>query len=286
MGGLGDIVRNHSVLSRLLIANCAVFVLMTVFAILNKCGIGTGDMPVMLLALAAPTDVWIHYPWTLFTYMFTHENFFHILFNMLWLLWFGHMFMERGNARSLLRLYIGGGIGGGVLYMALYPLLPGLYGSLPLLMGASASVMALMSATAVLMPDYPLHLFFIGDVKLKWMALAMIVLAFIGLGGGNAAGGIAHAGGVVTGICAGMWMKRNPATAKSKIRKRRNPLKGMSESERRTLKQAGMHNAAARERENAHRLDELLDKIHVSGFNSLTKAERMELEDLSRKVTK
>ncbi|MCM1005444.1 MAG: rhomboid family intramembrane serine protease [Prevotella sp.] len=285
MAGVVDIFRSYSVLARLVCANSLVFVLMMIFAIIEKSGGALPFSPILNLALAAPVQVWVHYPWTIITYMFTHENFFHILFNMLWLLWFGRMFLEVGSTKTLMWLYLGGGLGGGLLYMLLYPLLPGFYGAMPLLLGASASVMAIMAATAVLIPDYTLHLFFLGDVKLKWMAVAMILLAFLGLGGGNAAGGIAHVGGVLTGVIAGLNMKHRPAKVHSVHRK--NPFKNIDKSQIADIRQRpAAHNAAELEMADARRLDALLDKIHLSGFKSLTKAERAELEELSKRVSK
>lgn len=284
MAGVSDIIRRHGVLTQLLIINCAVFVLMLVSNIIIRTG---NVLPFDLLAnlgLGARLEIWMQHPWTLLTYMFTHENFFHILFNMLWLLWFGYMFLEIRSPRQLVWIYIFGGLGGGLLYMGLYPLMPGFYGQLPILIGASASVMAIMAATAVLMPNYTLHLFFIGDVKLKWMAGAMIVLAFLGLGGGNAAGGIAHVGGVIAGLIAGVYIKKRPTRNANRIR-RRNPFKGLDKDEIKKIHQRPIpHNPIENEQAAARRLDELLDKIHLSGFKSLTKAERAELEELSQKV--
>lgn len=283
MAGVTDILRRRGLLTWLLAANGTVFVLMSVALIVARTGNPWGASLPALLELPASFGLWLHRPWTLFTYMFTHEGFLHLLFNMLWLLWFGDILLHRVSQRTLLWLYIGGGLAGGVLYMICLPLLPELYGmGSPLLLGASASVLALMAANAVLMPDYTLHLFFIGDVKLKWMAVAMIVLCFLGLGGGNAAGGIAHVGGLAAGLAAGLALRRKPAQKRPQEPRRKNPFRGMEPGSFRMQ----AHNAPQRERADAERLDALLDKIHVSGFNSLTHAERAELEALSKKITK
>lgn len=285
MAGVIDIIRRHGVLSRLVIINCAIFVFMLVCSIVSNV---SGSMTIMqaevALGLPASFSAFIYHPWTLVTYMFTHENFFHILFNMLWLLWFGYMFLERRTPRELICLYLLGGIGGGVMYMAFFNFLPELYG-VTILIGASASVMAIMAATALLMPDYTLHLFFIGDVKLKWMAVAMILLAFLGLGGGNAGGGIAHLGGVITGLAVGLYLKNHRANTYSRQR-RKNPFKNLDPSDVSRMRQRNTpHNAPAREADKAERLDQLLSKIHISGYRSLTKAERDELKHLSETIT-
>lgn len=282
---IADIMRRHGLLAWLVGLNAVVFCFMALCSIVLKAGGSLPLHPALLIELPARAGLWLARPWTLFTYMFVHENFLHLLFNMLWLLWFGSMFLTVGTGRRLLCLYLCGGLTGGVLYMALRPLLPGLYAPCSMLLGASASVLALMSATAVLMPEYRLHLFFIGDVKFKWMALAMIILAFLGLGGGNAAGGVAHLGGVTFGLLAGSYFKHSPAaTPKHRQNvKRRNPFKGHGFAH--NMRPAA-HNAIEREKADAARLDWLLDKIRTSGFNSLTRAEREELQALSRKVTK
>lgn len=285
MAGIIDIIRRHGVLSRLVIINCVIFVFMLVCAIVSNVG---GNLMVryaeVALGLPASFTAFIYHPWTLVTYMFTHENFLHILFNMLWLLWFGYMFLEERTPRELVCLYLSGGIGGGVLYMLLFNVLPGLYG-VTILIGASASVMAIMAATALLMPDYPLHLFFIGDVKLKWMAMVMILLAFLGLGGGNAGGGMAHLGGIITGLAFGLYLKSGKGRKRSR-KLRKNPFKHIDRSEVARMHQRNTpYNAPAREQDNAARLDQLLDKIHISGYRSLTKAERDELRELSEKIT-
>lgn len=281
MAGLADILRYRRPLAWLVGVNAVVFFLVAVCSVIVKAGGSVPVHPALMLELPAPVRVWMFRPWTLLTYMFAHENFLHLLFNMLWLLWFGDILSRRLDNRRLVWLYIGGGLAGGVLYMMCYPLFPGFYGGGSLLLGASASVLAVMTAAATLMPDYTLHLFFLGDVKLRWMAVVMICLAFVGLGGGNAAGEIAHIGGVAYGLAAAMVMRRAANQARREPR-RKNPFKGMQPVQLRRP----AHNAAEMERLDARRLDELLDKIHTSGFNSLTRAERAELETLSRKVTR
>lgn len=285
MARVADIMRRHGLLGWLVGINAVVFCFMAFYDITLKAG---GSLPFnapRILELPALWGVWAERPWTLLTYMFTHENFLHLLFNMLWLLWFGSMFLMINSNRRLLIMYLGGGIAGGLLYMMFCPLIPGLYSQFSMLLGASASVLALMSATAVLLPDYKLHLFFIGDVKLKWMALAMIILAFLGLGGGNAGGSMAHLGGVAYGLVAGLCLRRIPANTppSPKRVKRKNPFKHLSAQ---GAMRVAPHNAVEREKADAARLDQLLDKIHTSGFNSLTRAEREELQALSSKITK
>ncbi len=215
-------------------------------------------------------------PWTLLTYMVTQVEFLPLFFNMLWLIWFGDILMSTLGQRHLLGLYLCGGVVGGLLYLAAASWVPALCPPGSVLIGSSASVLAVMAATAFRSPDYTFHLFFIGDVRLKWIAVFMIVLAFIGLGGGNAGGQVAHIGGVAFGSLQGLLLRRGidifGRHGRSRQQLRRRPAKVLS--------------AIDQHRRDAARLDELLDKIRISGFNSLNKKEREELDRLSQKITK
>ena len=286
MAGVIDMIRRHGVLAWTLAVNCVIFFLMALCAVSGKLGAPLlGDLP-LWLELPAHWSLWLQKPWTLVTYMFTHQDFFHLLFNMLWLLWFGYILLERYSPGRLMGLYFGGGIAGGLLYMVGPYLIPSLYPWGSHLLGASASVMAIMAAAAVLMPDYRLHLFFIGDVKLRWMALGMIVLAFLGLGGGNAGGSVAHIGGVLYGVVAGLAFRGKSQEVRGKslgnVR-----VTGREPKRRDPFKKAGtVGNPRLQAEMDEKRLDQLLDKIRVSGFNSLSNKEREELETLSRRLQK
>lgn len=115
-------------------------------------------------------------PWSLFTYMFMHAGLLHVLFNMLWLYWFGQLFLNSFSAKHLRGLYVLGGICGGLLYMLSYnifpyfrPMLEGSY-----LLGASASVLAVVAAVAYREPDYPVRFLLLGTVRMKYLALIVI----------------------------------------------------------------------------------------------------------------
>ena len=100
-------------------------------------------------------------PWSLLTYMFTHYDVLHILFNMLWLYWFGRMFLTYFDARKLFGVYLLGGIFGALLFMVAYNLFP-YYAdaaSCSYLLGASASVMAVVFGVSFYARDAEVMLF-------------------------------------------------------------------------------------------------------------------------------
>jgi membrane associated rhomboid family serine protease len=156
-----------------------------------------------LLLLALPADLanLASKPWTLITYMFLHKNFLHILFNMLWLYWFGNIFLQYLDEKKLFGIYLFGGLSGGILYIATYNLFPVFAGELgnSHAMGASAAVMAIVIATAVYRPDYYLNLMFIGPVKIIYVALVGFIVTSLFDFSINTGGKIAHIGGALFG---------------------------------------------------------------------------------------
>ena len=63
-------------------------------------------------------------PWSLLTYMFLHAGVLHLLFNVLWLYWFGQLFLSFYSARHFRGLYFLGGLCGGLFYMLAYNVFP------------------------------------------------------------------------------------------------------------------------------------------------------------------
>src|SRR5438105_1561307 len=90
-------LKQSNTLQKLLIVNISVFVLINILkAVLQLFMISMNDYVDITDWLAVPASVQllVSRPWTLITYMFLHEEFFHILFNMLWLYWMGQIFQE------------------------------------------------------------------------------------------------------------------------------------------------------------------------------------------------
>lgn len=268
---ISDRIRTAPVLWWLAGVNAAVFVVLTALSLID---------PAVAEWLALPGNPaqLMHRPWTALSYMVTHIDFLHLLFNMLWLLWFGTLLLHVMPQRRLLAVYAGGGLAGALLFMVLS--IARMDALTQPLTGASASVLAIMTAAGCLMPSYRLHLFFIGDVKLKWIVPAMILLSFAGTWGGNTGGLAAHLGGVAYGLAYGLASRRRETGGNYATVKR--------EAVRRPTR-AGVRRVASileQNRIDKARLDELLDKIKMSGYESLTRRERSELDDISRRIGK
>ncbi len=191
--------KNGSYLTKLIYINIAIWLVVRLIFVGFRLSGSEGTPFLGYLALPASFDLFIKRPWTLLTYMFLHFEFLHILFNVLWLYWFGRIFLEYHNQRRLLSLYILGGLAGGISFMLAYNLVPVFQKSVLFtqLMGASASVIAIVIAIAVYVPNHVINLLFLGPIKIKWIALISIVLYIIGLSGSNAGGNFAHLGGAL-----------------------------------------------------------------------------------------
>ena len=225
------------------------------------------------LTLPSLFPLFISRPWTLLSYMAVHFDVLHMLFNVLWLYWFGRIMLISLSDRHLALGFVGGGVAGGLLFLlsAAFG-----YGS-GWLCGSSAAVIAVMAVAAVRLPDYPVNLFLIGEVKLKWVAVACCVLTFIG-GGGNQA---AHIGGLLWGVAFGLMLRRGIDPTR---RLRQNMDASRDRGSRR--KPDRMVRVLRDRQDDIHRLDELLNKIRLSGYGSLSKKERKELNEISARIKK
>ena len=242
------------------------------------------------LALPASIDVLITRPWTLFTYMFLHTSFWHILFNMLWLYWFGKIFTQYMNQRQLVTTYILGGLAGGILYILTFNILPVFSDALPFAkaLGASASVMGIVMAISLYVPNYTISMIFFGKVKIFYLALALFIIDFFMIRHGNAGGHIAHIGGAIYGFLYVYNLKKGKDFSKifprfkitnSPFAKKKHKPK-VSYRSKRPVSDEDFNRKRVHDQK---KIDLILDKISRSGYDSLTKEEKEILFNSSNK---
>lgn len=277
-------LRKSDTLQKLLIANIAVFLLINIAkSVSGLFMISMKDYADVVSWLAVPASLGtlIIRPWTLITYMFLHEDFFHILFNMLWLYWMGQILLEYLGSKKLFSTYILGGISGAILYIIAFNVFPLFANSVhqSFALGASASVLAITVAAATLLPEYPLNLFLFGRVPLKFIAMATILLDLINISSSNAGGHIAHLGGALFGFVYIKQLKKGNDIAgwfNNLMDKLAALFKSSSRSNmkikyKRTVDDETFIQTKKVKQE---RTDEILDKISKSGYGSLTKEEK------------
>jgi len=262
--------KGNSAIRKLIIINIAVFL---VFSILSK--LPLPQVQSFLEQFYLPSLIssfWLQ-PWSLVSHIFIHSGFFHILSNMLWLFFIGRLFEDLLGNKHLFRVFILGGIVGGLLFLIVFNSVPGFINQLPRpMVGASGGVTAVIIATAVFMPNYELRPFGLFSIQLKWIALVKVFFDLIALGNGQNDGGkLAHLGGAALGYLYIKWLRSDirfpefhffKKTTKPgrKYKVYVNPDKPKQRASKETPSQ--------------ELVDQILDKISKSGYESLSKSEK------------
>jgi len=234
------------------------------------------------LSLPASTGQLLYQPWSFITYMFLHVDFFHILFNMLWLFWFGKIFLDYLTGRQLLWVYILGGLSGGLLFIIAYNIFPVFEVSISraYALGASASIMAIVAAIATLMPDYSLYLMFIGKIKLKHIAIFTIVVDFLLIKSDNPGGHIAHLGGMAWGLMYTLFYlkQQNKGGFMGKMSQYLHHIFSVKPKTKfkvyRNERTVSDDEYNINKKLQQEKIDKILEKISKSGYSSLTKEEK------------
>jgi membrane associated rhomboid family serine protease len=281
--------RYGNMVMKLIFVNAGVFLFVNIFSllflILSKPEIGL--IPEEQLSLPLNFQQLFYQPWSIITYMFMHASVLHILFNMLWLYWFGEIFVLYLSEKKILPLYFLGGISGAFLSLLAINFIPAFeaYRSVPMV-GASAAVIAIVFAAATLNPEHQLQLFLIGRVPLKYVALIPLLIDIVSIRNGNAGGYIAHIGGALSGY---FYIKAlqggfDFASPFNKlfdgITNLFKPKSNIKVTYKNEARQAAN---ISRTKTEQQRVDEILDKIARSGYDSLTKEEKDFLFNYSKK---
>jgi membrane associated rhomboid family serine protease len=237
-------------------------------------------------------------PWVPVTYMFLHERVWHILWNLVGLYFFGRIVGDLLGDRRVLPSYLLGGLAGALAYFLMANLAPGLaFGQY--MLGASAALMCLLAMAGVTAPNYLIHLPIIGGVKLKYIVLFFLVIDLVAISNhSNTGGSVAHLGGAVMGfliaqqlqhgndltapvarLCDGiggffakLFAKRTPAPKVAyrspNLKKQPAGKAGRSEGRKAPFQ------SSSDGRSHQEQLDAILDKIKLTGYDSLTSEEK------------
>lgn len=250
-------------------------------------------------------EQFIFRPYTLFTYAFTHSltGIVHILFNMYVFYIFGRLINEYLGSNKVLSLYILGALGGAGLYLISYNFIPSLnenaINTIQIdpdwgMVGASASVYAVVVAAATKMPNYTFHLLLFGPVRIKYIALFVIVVSLVGINAGsNIGGNVAHLGGAFMGWLyisqlnsgndIGGWIISFTSFVKSMFKPQPKIKVTHRSGNRRPSKKSKKETVAATDQTPQAEIDAILDKISEKGYESLSKDEKQKLFNASKK---
>lgn len=293
-----------SALSNLILINIIVFLsvnLINLFLYLfsiDQAFIQTNGVSRLVYWLSVPADLtalWSK-PWTIITYMFVQEGLFHLLFNILVLYIGGQIFVNYLSSKMLVTTYFFGGFSGAFLYILSFNIFPAFASNVgvAIALGSSASVLAIFIASATRAPNLQMQLFLFGRIQLKYIALIIIVLDILNIRNGNAGGHIAHLGGALYGFFFIRNLKkgRNIGSGFERLnignilsgflnwfKKPKQNFKNVYSNPRPTNDADYLRRKA----EEQAQIDEILEKIKKSGYESLSAQEKAKLFDASNK---
>ncbi len=201
-------------------------------------------------------------PWRLISYQFLHAGVMHILFNMLVLYFFGPLLERLWGMRKFVIFYLTCGAMGGLVYPLL--VLSNVLPALPLI-GASGAIFGMLAAGAVLFPG--LRVFFMGifPMSLRTLAILLAVLSLLKFAGDHNRGGeAAHLAGMAAGFA---YVFGRPWAHARVLESKKGAWAKKMEHEQQFQAE----------------VDRILDKVHASGVNSLTRREKTILREATQR---
>jgi len=284
--------RQENSLIKLIYLNVAVFLILKIILILFLLFNTSGTFLLSYLAVPADLTQLLYRAWTPLTYMFLHEEFFHILFNLFALYWFGKIFLLFFSEKQLVGLYVFGGLVAALIYIIAFNSFPYYSPVLrqSLLLGASGSIMAIILATAFRSPNMEMQIVFLGSVKLKYIAIFYVLTSFFGITSSNGGGQLAHLGGALAGyfFVVSLRQGKDLTSGLNRIldaifglfRPRKLKVKHTKNKSKATMSDAEFNANKARK---MLEIDKILDKIKTSGYESLTPEEKKRLFEQGNK---
>ena len=266
--------KTGGMVQKLIFWNIGCFLLSLVF--FYSFSVGKFQIPYWI-ALSSDLGTFIKTPWTLVTFNFFHYGFFHLIFNLLVLHFAGRLFSTYFTDRQLLGVYILGGVFSGITFILSYIVIA----KVGLLVGASGAIMAILLSATTYAPFMLLRIPLIGIVKLWHVTFVILLLDLIQLPLDNTGGHIAHLGGALFGflyikllqsgtdLSKGISMILDFFVNVSKPKKK-TPFKKVHRNTTKKAVNSFQDNKDLTQKQ----IDDILDKISKSGYDSLTKEEK------------
>ncbi|WP_309614053.1 rhomboid family intramembrane serine protease [Flavobacterium sp.] len=264
--------RVGGIANKMIYWNVGFFLLSIIFFYQFKSGVF--DFPNWVAISSEPATV-ITRPWTVLTYAFFHYGFMHLFFNMMVLNFSSRLFLTFFTQKQYLGLYLLSAIFAGLSFVVSFYFLH----QTSNMVGASAAIMALLVATTTYQPLMDIRLLLIGNVKLWHITAVILLLDLLQIQMNNTGGHIAHLSGAFFGY---IYIKLlQNGTDLSKIvdsvlnlfsKKQSTPFKKVHVNPKKpTLKR---ESRIVVKDKTQQQLDEILDKISQSGYDSLTAEEK------------
>lgn len=262
--------------NRLIYWNVAIFIISIPFFYQFK--IGFFEFPTWISLSSNPKDV-LHFPYTFLTYIFLHAGFWHLFYNMMILNFSSRLFLTFFTQKQLLGLYILSGIFAGSCFVILSYFM----GVNTYLVGASGAIMGVLVATTTYQPLMVVRLFLIGNVKLWHLTGVVLLLFLLQMGVENTGGHIAHFGGAFFGFVYIKLLQNGTDLSIIVSRvidffvnlfqpKKSTPFKKVHVNPKKPV--VNSPSKIVTKDKTQQQIDEILDKISQSGYDSLTLEEK------------
>ena len=270
--------RIGGIVIKLIFWNVALFVIpWLLFSVLSVIGITIDYMQYVSLSSNPANLLWK--PWSLLSYAFFHSGIMHILFNLIVLNFAGRLFMTYFTGKQLLGLYVLSAIFAGIIYVLVFYILNI---NAPIV-GASAAIMAILVATTTYYPLMDLRLMIIGNVKLWHITAVIILVDLMQIRSENMGGHISHLAGAFFGFIFIKLLQNGTDLSKfvSSVldffaslfkKKKSTPFKKVHKNYNKPVEKPA--SKIITKDKSQQQIDEILDKISQSGYDSLTKEEK------------
>lgn len=282
---LKSVFKQNGMIGKLILVNAVIFAIIQILYFIQG-GYAEGSPGIFEKAvhyLSGPGDPSniLQRPWGVFTQMFTHYNFMHFLFNMIFLFFVGQIMIQLLGEKRLLFTYILGGLFAYATHVVMFYLIPEFAkGGVSDVVGASGSVMAIFCAVAFMRPK--LTVYFFGMIKMPIIVLAIVYIA-VDLFSVNSSDGVAHfahLGGALFGALS-IINVNSPNNFMNRFEKFWKKLGGlfnrkpkMKLHQQEEVQKMDDDEYRAEKIATQKRVDAILDKISKKGYEALTKEEK------------
>ncbi|WP_299060005.1 rhomboid family intramembrane serine protease [uncultured Polaribacter sp.] len=264
--------KSGNIIEKLIYINIGVFLFTLILKVFSGLYKSKQNFVFEWFSLDNNLNIFISRPWSIISYGFLHADFIHLLFNMITLYFIGNLFVEYFTQKQALSFYILGTLFGGLFFILSQNYFPLFDGDSSRLVGASAGVSAIFIGIVTYMPNYQIKIPLLGFLKLWHLAVIWLAFDFIGLIGNNAGGSFSHLGGSLLGF---LYVRQasnrqiNFSEMFSSIfQKKEKKLKTVYNSNKTKNTKSKPNNL------NQKQIDQILDKISKSGYDTLTKQEK------------
>lgn len=270
-----DTYKNTSYIPYIITGQAFMFVLLHIFELLKfdeVIAIDLFDWTYSNLSLSSSFWKFLEQPWSIVTHPFIYQSIFSILFDCLWLYWIGNIFLNFLSNRQFLFVFLTGLLAGALIFLGVSSI--SYFASQPQQWNSTTfGLAALISSTGLLVPNYEIRLFLLGNVKLKTIAIIYLLIEFAMLAVSNEAAAISYILTILFGVLYMLQLQKGKDwSLLFKKRKRHKHLKVIHNQSTTPRKTKYRNNTS--DLPDQELIDQILDKISISGYESLNSYEK------------